>query len=262
MMLNPSELQVLCDIAEAAAREVMAVYAGAIEVSSKQDESPLTQADLRADAVIRQGLEAAFPGVYIMSEESASAGALAHDTFFLVDPLDGTKEFVQRNGEFTVNIALVYKTEPVAGVVVAPALAEMFYSARGLGSWQKLATGPAPIHTAPRAPGSALRVIGSRSHGTAAFDEWLARVDGAYSFVPAGSSLKFCRLAQGQADVYPRLAPTCQWDTAAGQAVLQEAGGAVLDPAGTPLTYGPHRPVLNPHFIALADAHMQVPPII
>jgi 3'(2'), 5'-bisphosphate nucleotidase len=261
VIVNSSDLQVLCGIAEAAGREVMAVYACAIEVQSKPDDSPLTQADLRSDTVIRQGLEAAFPGVFIVSEESASPGSLAQDTFFLVDPLDGTKEFVQRNGEFTVNIAIVHKTRPVAAVVLAPALGEMFYSARGLGAWQKLASGPARIHTAPRAPGAALRVIGSRSHGTAAFDEWLARVPGPYSFVPAGSSLKFCRLAQGHADVYPRLAPTCQWDTAAGQAVLEEAGGAVLDAAGRSLTYGPHRPVLNPHFVALADPRLQIPSI-
>jgi len=252
----------LCHIAELAAQEVMAVYAADIASWSKQDSSPLTDADLRSDAVIRQGLNEAFPGVFILSEESISGQPLDHDTFFLVDPLDGTKEFIQRNGEFTVNIALIRRGEPVAGVVLAPALGEVFFAARGVGAWMKSAGGVTPIHVASHVPGQPLRVIGSRRHGGEALAAWLARLQGEYRFVAAGSSLKFCRLAQGQADIYPRIGPTSQWDTAAGQAVLEEAGGAVLDPDGRPLAYGLLRPVLNPNFVALADVGLSYPPLI
>jgi 3'(2'), 5'-bisphosphate nucleotidase len=252
----------LCGIAELAAQEVMAVYAVDIASWSKQDSSPLTNADLRSDAVIRQGLNEAFPGVFILSEESISNQPSDQNTFFLVDPLDGTKEFIQRNGEFTVNIALVHRGEPVAGVVLAPALGELFFAARGLGAWMKTAGNVTPIHVAGHVPGEPLRVIGSRRHNGEAMSTWLARLQCDYRFVAAGSSLKFCRLAQGQADIYPRIGPTSQWDTAAGQAVLEEAGGAVLDPDGQPLAYGLLRPVLNPNFVALADIGLGYPSLI
>jgi 3'(2'), 5'-bisphosphate nucleotidase len=260
-LLSEADLAGLCGIAELAAQEVMAVYAADFASWSKQDSSPLTNADLRSDAVIRQGLNEAFPGIFILSEESMSSQPSDQDTFFLVDPLDGTKEFVERNGEFTVNIALVHRGEPVAGVVLAPALGELFFAARGLGAWMKRAGDVTPIHVAGHAPGQPLRVIGSRRHGGGALAAWLAGLQCEYRFVAAGSSLKFCRLAQGQADIYPRIGPTSQWDTAAGQAVLEEAGGAVLDPEGRPLAYGLLRPVLNPNFVALADVALGYPPM-
>jgi 3'(2'), 5'-bisphosphate nucleotidase len=240
----------------------MAVYAADIASWSKQDCSPLTNADLRSDAVIREGLNQAFPGTFILSEESISSQPSDQDTFFLVDPLDGTKEFIERNGEFTVNIALIHRGEPVAGVVLAPALGELFFAARGLGAWMNSGSEAVPIHAARHVPGQPLRVTGSRRHGGEALLAWLARLQCEYQFVAAGSSLKFCRLAQGQADLYPRIGPTSQWDTAAGQAVLQEAGGAVLDPDGRPLAYGILRPMLNPNFIAVADTSLSLPPLI
>ena len=255
------DLDVLCRIAEAAAREVMAVYAAGIESWSKPDHSPVTHADLRSDAVIRAGLNESFPGVFIFSEESPADPGGDRETFFLVDPLDGTKEFIQRNGEFTVNIALVQRGEPVAGVVLAPALGELFFGGRGAGAWKKEPGGATPLHVARRVPHEPLRVIGSRSHGGEALARWLARLPGEYRFVAAGSSLKFCRIAQGLADLYPSIGLTCQWDTAAGQAVLQAAGGAVLDPQGRPLCYGVLRPALNPNFVALADVGLQLPPL-
>jgi len=261
MQLTREQLDVLCDLAEAAGREVMAVYGGPIDAWEKDDASPLTQADLRSDTVIRRGLEAAFPGVFILSEESVSAGPGSADLFFLVDPLDGTKEFLKRNGEFTVNIALVVGGEPVAGVVLAPALGELFYASRGLGAWKRTAGGVAPLKAAGAGRSGPLRVIGSRTHGGEALAAWLARLDCAHTFVAAGSSLKFCRIAEDLADIYPRIGPTSQWDTAAGQAVLQEAGGAVLDPQGRPLAYGPQRPVLNPNFVALGDPDRLFPPL-
>lgn len=254
MQFNQEQLQTLCNIAQAAGQEIMAVYDQGGEVWQKEDASPLTEADLRADAVIRKGLEAAFPGMFILSEESRSAGTETPDTFFLVDPLDGTKEFLKRNGEFTVNIALVQHGVPTTGVVFAPALGELFYAALGLGAWLQTARGAAQaLQVAPWLSTQPLRVIGSRSHGGDKLAAWLATLSCEHSFVAAGSSLKFCRIAQGQADIYPRFGLTSQWDTAAAQCVLVVAGGAVYDLAGEPVQYGLQRPLLNPEFVAVGD---------
>jgi 3'(2'),5'-bisphosphate nucleotidase len=261
MELKQAQLQLLCEIARDAGSEIMDVYGTDFASWQKDDDSPLTQADLRADAVIRKGLEKAFPGVFILSEESVSQGPRQAEAFFLVDPLDGTREFLKRNDEFTVNIALIEHGEPVAGVVVAPALGEMFYAARGLGAWKRVAAATSELKTTTAVPSAPLRVIGSRSHGGDLLNAWLGKLTVEHSFVPAGSSLKFCRIAEGAADIYPRLGPTNQWDTAAAHAVLQEAGGVVLDPAGRPLRYGLDRPMLNPHFIALGDPAITYPPL-
>ncbi|WP_188710282.1 3'(2'),5'-bisphosphate nucleotidase CysQ [Polaromonas eurypsychrophila] len=254
MTFSQKQLQTLCSIAHAAGQEIMAVYGQDGAVWQKDDTSPLTEADLRADAVIRKGLEAAFPGVFVLSEESRSAGDAAADAFFLVDPLDGTKEFLKRNGEFTVNIALVQQGVPIAGVVFAPALGELYYAALGLGGWVQIAdSAPQTLQVAAWQPTEPMRVIGSRSHGGDKLAAWLATLSCQHSFVAAGSSLKFCRIAQGQADIYPRFGPTSQWDTAAAHCVLVAAGGAVLDLAGSPLQYGLQRPLLNPEFVAVGD---------
>lgn len=237
-------------IAAEAGVAVMAVYGRACEVEAKADASPLTEADLAADRVIRAGLEAAFPGVFIMSEESRSAELPDTGTFFLVDPIDGTKEFINRNGEFTVNIALIRDGVAVAGVVDAPALGLSYFGALGLGAWMSNGGQIRPLQVATPAPSAPLRIIGSRSHAHASLAQWLSTLACPYTFVAAGSSLKFCRLAEGAADVYPRFAPTSQWDTAAAQCILETAGGAVLGPDGEPLRYGRSLPILNPHFIA------------
>jgi 3'(2'),5'-bisphosphate nucleotidase len=254
MTITQTELATLCHIAEAAGQEIMAVYREDGETWQKLDDSPLTEADLRADRVIRQGLEKHFPGVFILSEESVSAGPQHDGRFFLVDPLDGTKEFLKRNGEFTVNIALVENGVPVAGVVLAPALDELFYAAQGLGAWKRDATGERAIATSPHDGVRPLRVMGSRSHGGDKLAAWLAQLKIEHTFVAAGSSLKICRIAEGQADIYPRFGPTSQWDTAAAHAVLGVAGGAVTDLQRAPLRYGLDRPVLNPEFVAVGQA--------
>jgi 3'(2'), 5'-bisphosphate nucleotidase len=229
---------------------------------TKDDDSPLTEADLRAHDCISAGLRNAFPDIPVWSEEGASlAGSREVTRFFLVDPLDGTKEFLKRNGEFTVNIALIEDGQPVVGVVYAPALDQLYFAAQGIGAFRRDARGEARLHTSPPRAGEPLRVIGSRSHGGAEQAAWLQQLATPHTFVAAGSSLKFCRIAEGEADVYPRLGPTCQWDTAAGQAVLECAGGAVLDPQGRDLRYGVNRAVLNPHFIALCATDMKVPPV-
>lgn len=254
-MMTLSELQLgtLCRIAEAAGREILAVYEQGGEVWEKADASPLTEADLRADRVIRAGLEQHFPGTFILSEESRSSGNSGDAPFFLVDPLDGTKEFIKRNGEFTVNIAWIADGQPAAGVVFAPALDELFYAGVGLGAWKRDKSGLHPIVVSSRAEEQPLRVIGSRSHGGEKLSEWLSSLSSSYSFVAAGSSLKFCRIAEGGADIYPRFGPTSQWDTAAAQCVLEIAGGSVSDLDGEPLRYGLDRPLLNPEFIAAAS---------
>ena len=250
--MTQTELEKLCDICSAAGAEIMGIYARGFSVYHKTDASPLTEADLRSDEIIRRSLESSFPGCVIWSEESTSSVAAKTDTFFLVDPLDGTKEFLQRSGEFTVNIALVEGGYVTAGVVFAPALGEMFFAAKGLGAWKRDAKGLHAIYVRPNDADRALRILGSRSHGVDRLRACLANVKRPYTFVAAGSSLKFCRIADGSADLYLRLGPTSQWDTAAAQCVLEQAGGQVLDRRGRPLRYGLNLPVLNPDFCASA----------
>ncbi len=203
-MMDKVQLETLCAIAVLAGEQVMDVYAQAFTVWQKDDASPLTEADLRADRVIRAGLEQYFPGVFILSEESVSAGPAQAETFFLVDPLDGTKEFLKRNGEFTVNIALIQSGKPVAGVVLVPATGVLYAAAVGVGAWRRDAQGETVLQVAKRAVGDTLRIIGSRSHVATEMQAWLDALDLPYEFLGVGSSLKFCRIAEGAADVYPR----------------------------------------------------------
>lgn len=253
-MIDRAELDLLCQIAMAAGQEIMAIYNYGGDVWHKADDSPLSEADLRADRLIRQSLERNFPGVFILSEESASIGPYTGNRFFLVDPLDGTKEFLARNGEFTVNIALVENESLSAGIVMAPALDELFYAARGLGAWKRDTDGQHSIATSDYAANRPLRAIGSRSHGGDRVDAWLSNLRCEHTFFAVGSSLKFCRIAEGRADIYPRLGPTNQWDTAAGQAVLEIAGGTVRNMEGDILSYELDRQILNTEFVALANS--------
>jgi 3'(2'), 5'-bisphosphate nucleotidase len=245
-------LEALKTIAAAAGREIMAVYGTEFVAEAKIDQSPLTEADLRADAVIRKGLSSAFPGVFIMSEESCSEPAhlSRFESFFLVDPLDGTKEFIKRNDEFTVNIALIEHGRPTAGVVYAPALNLMYSAGTGLGAWKESDEGRQALQVSRWCGKQPLRIIGSRSHPCEKLTAWLGTLSCEFDFVAAGSSLKFCRIAEGAAHIYPRFQPTSQWDTAAAQCVLEFAGGAVCSLEGAALTYGLDRPILNPPFIA------------
>jgi len=239
------------ELALRAGTAILAVQARPdFESRLKADASPVTEADLAADAIIRQGLAAAFPDLPVVTEESADSHGVQAETFVLVDPLDGTKEFLRRQGDFTVNIALVQGGLPVRGVVHAPARGRLFQTAAdGSSHEEDLATGQRrPLRV--RVPDNgALVVVASKSHRDAATDAWIARFRVADS-QSAGSSLKFCLVAAGEADLYPRLGRTMEWDTAAGQAVLAGAGGHVvrLDD-GRPLTYG--KPGWeNPHFLA------------
>jgi 3'(2'), 5'-bisphosphate nucleotidase len=237
---------------------VMEVYERPdLDVRAKADASPVTEADERADAIITEGLRAAFPEIPVVTEEQQDSHGTSAGTFFLVDPLDGTKEFVQRRGDFTVNIALVEDGVPTRGVVYAPAKGRLFYTAAGgraveeTGAHRPDAVGELS-YLRVAAPGPAgLVVVASKSHRDQATDDYIARYPVA-DFRSAGSSLKFCLVAAGEADLYPRLGRTMEWDTAAGQAILLGAGGKVVrfdDHA--PLVYG-KRGFENPFFIAHA----------
>jgi 3'(2'), 5'-bisphosphate nucleotidase len=236
--------QVLAEIAAEAGRVVMRHYEAGAQARLKSDRSPVTDADEEAEKLILAALDKAFPGVPVVAEEEASAGRIAkvEHHFFLVDPLDGTKEFLSRNGEFTVNIAEVVNAVPVAGAVFAPALNRMF-SSDAAGAFE----GERPIR-ARKTPGDGLLAMGSRSHADAATTDFLKQF-AVREFISAGSSLKFCLLAAGEADIYARGSSTMEWDTAAGQAVLMAAGGSVSDWQGAPLLYG--KPGFrNPAFVA------------
>jgi len=242
-------------VARSAGREIMAVYARDFDVTLKDDRSPLTAADLAAHRAISEGLARISPQLPQLSEESAPAEIAARRewrSLWLIDPLDGTREFVNRNGEFTVNIALVHDHEPVLGVVYAPAAGLLYAAARGAGAWQVDEQGRhAALQAAARAA-QPPRVLASRSHRGTSLDALLARL-GEHTLVSAGSALKFGYLGDGRADFYPRLSPTSEWDTAAGQAVAEAAGACVVGLDGAPLRYNARDTLLNPSFLCWAD---------
>jgi len=246
--------QVLDAVADAGAA-ILEVYAGSHDVELKGDESPITRADRAAHEILARRLAAIAPGVPVLSEEGEASHPRAvrgaWRDFWLVDPLDGTREFINRNGEFTVNVALVRDHRPVLGVVAAPALGQTFYAADGVGAFRREDGREArPIRV--RRAAAPLVVVGSRSHRGDSLDGLLARL-GPHELKPMGSALKFCLVAEGAADFYPRLGPTSEWDTAAAQAVVENAGGAVTTLDGRPLRYNERDTLLNPHFIAYGD---------
>ena len=232
---------------------IMQIYDLGFTVQRKEDNSPLTLADLESQRVIIEGLTEVTPGIPILSEESAQAPWDERKTWresWVVDPLDGTREFVKRNGEFTVNIALVQDHEPVLGVVAAPALGLLYWGASGVGAFSHhRGAGRIPIKVSP--PQNPLRVVGSRSHASPETAGYLARV-GPHEMTGIGSSLKFCLVAEGKADLYPRFGPTSEWDTAAGQAILEAAGGRVTRLDGHRLRYNCRASVINGDFLAFS----------
>jgi 3'(2'), 5'-bisphosphate nucleotidase len=233
---------------------IMRIYGSGFTVQHKEDDSPLTLADLESQRVIIEGLNAITPGIPILSEESAQAPwseRRSWSELWVVDPLDGTREFVKRNGEFTVNIALVREHEPVLGVVAAPAQGLLYWGAAGLGAFSQ-AQGGAQVPIQVSAPQNPLRVVGSRSHASAETAGYLARL-GPHEMKGIGSSLKFCLVAEGNADLYPRFGPTSEWDTAAGQAVLEAAGGHVTRPDGHRLRYNCRDSLINGDFLAFSN---------
>lgn len=249
-----------------AGRVIMAHYGKGGAVTTKSGGSPVTAADHEAEAVLLAALASAAPGVPVIAEEmmEGQSAAATGAEFFLVDPLDGTKEFINGRDEFTVNIGLVRERVPSFGVIYAPALSLLYVTAA---SDTALVATVAPdaavtrladletrrLHTRPVAEGAPLIISASRSHGSAALDAWLKHVN-VGGLVNIGSSLKFCQVAEGKADIYPRFGPTKEWDTAAGHAILLAAGGVVTKTDGTPFLYGKHEAdFLNPSFIAAAQ---------
>ncbi|MFZ5579511.1 MAG: 3'(2'),5'-bisphosphate nucleotidase CysQ [Pseudomonadota bacterium] len=256
MTLDPALFEAARQIALEAGKAIMRVYAGDFEVVAKHDHSPVTEADLAAHRLIEDGLRALTPAYPVLSEEGSD---IPFETrrgwarYWLVDPLDGTREFVRRNGEFTVNIALIEHGEAVLGVVHAPALGLTYGALRGGGAWKWRTEGDAPERIRVRSPAARpLRVAVSRSHGHERIRAYLEAL-GAHEPILMGSALKSCLVAEGAADLYPRLGPTSEWDTAAAQSVVEEAGGHFTDAKGHRLRYNFKESLLNPEFFVFGD---------
>src|SRR3984957_19820189 len=250
----PALAQALMPIVARAGAAIMRVYDAGFTVQHKEDNSPLTLADLESQRVIIEGLNEVTPDIPILSEESAQAPWAERQSWrelWVVDPLDGTREFVKRNGEFTVNIALVCDHEPVLGVVAAPAQGLLFWGAAKVGAFSHH-QGTAQLPIKVSAPEDPLRVVGSRSHASAETAAYLERFE-RIVMTGIGSSLKFCLIAEGKADLYPRFGPTSEWDTAAGQALLEAAGGPAPRTGGHRLRYNCRSSVINGDFLAFSD---------
>ena len=246
----------VCVIARDAGAAILAVYRDEFTVEHKDDASPLTAADLAAQRVIAAGLARIAPEVPVLSEEARAAPWEQRRTwsrYWLVDPLDGTREFVKRNGEFTVNVALVEDHRSVLGVVLAPVSGELYVAARGAGAWLQPQAGAGWERLSTRPLAHPAVLAGSRSHGNLPPSALDALLGADHQRVAMGSSLKFCLIARGVADVYLRLGATSEWDTAAAQCVLGEAGGALMDLHGTTFSYNRKESLINPEFIAVGD---------
>jgi len=254
-MLQKIDIQEVISVAQEAGKAIMRIYDTDFGVEDKADKSPLTAADRESNAVIIARLQAAYPEIPIISEENKEvpyAERAAWDWFWLIDPLDGTKEFIKRNGEFTVNIALVHQGKPVLGVIYVPAQGVTYYASEGQGAHKVEADGSARQISVKEPDPHKLVLIGSRSHPSPEFDAYLNEKQAQYQevdFVAAGSSLKLCLVAEGIADVYPRLGPTMEWDTGAGHAIALEAGASVrVYGQDQDLRYNKEN-LLNPFFI-------------
>jgi 3'(2'), 5'-bisphosphate nucleotidase len=259
MLVEDTVRESVIALAVAAAADILAIYEHPFDVERKTDDSPLTAADMASHRRIVDGLQRITPDIPVLSEESAEidiATRRSWSRLWLVDPLDGTREFVKRNGEFTVNIALIEDGVATFGVIQAPVTGELWWGDLAHGAYRRGRAGEIAIET--RAPALApLRVAASRSHRDARTEAFMAKMEaekGALETIGVGSSLKFCRVAEGARDVYPRFAPTRVWDTAAGQVIVEAAGGRVLDPQGRPYRYNHRETLLNGDFVALGDA--------
>jgi len=243
-------------IALEASEKILKVYETDFSVAEKQDTSPLTAADLASHEAIIAGLQALTPEVPVLSEESVGipfAERSKWQRYWLVDPLDGTKEFIKKNGEFTVNIALIEGHRAVLGVVHVPVTGITYAAAQGAGAFKQTAGGERLPITTRKANPKRFVVSGSRSHGDDTLQAFVASLPGEVEFIAKGSSLKLCMVAEGMADIYPRFGLTSEWDTAAAQCVVEQAGGIVVNRQFQPLLYNAKDEILNPHFIVIAD---------
>jgi 3'(2'), 5'-bisphosphate nucleotidase len=250
-------IEEICRLAAQAGERIMRVYEGEVSVTLKKDASPLTEADRVSHEFLVEHLTALLPGLPVVSEESHEATAtrpVTETRYWLIDPLDGTKEFIKRTGEFTVNVALIEAGRPCLGVVHAPALNLTYYAACGLGAWRRQeGQPPRPIQTR-RAPDSSLAVVASKDHAGPLVAALLARISQP-TLQSMGSSLKFCLVAEGKADLYLRDLPTMEWDTAAAQCVVEVAGGSVCSLDGKPLGYGKSG-LKNPAIMTAGDSQL------
>ncbi|MBA1445312.1 MAG: 3'(2'),5'-bisphosphate nucleotidase CysQ [Chromatiales bacterium] len=253
--LLPVPVQTLLDLAKQAGVAILAIYNSGFSVTEKTDHTPLTEADLAAHRVIVTALKELTPEIPVLSEESQ---AIPFETrkkwsrYWLVDPLDGTKEFIKHNGEFGVNIALIEEQQPVAGVIYAPILDIAYYCTGDGKAWRiRQQLPPENIHVTRQRRHPPI-IAGSRSHAGPQLQAFLQRIGG-HKLIPMGSSLKSCLVAEGKADLYARLGPTSEWDTAAAQAIVEAAGGRITDTQMRPLLYNTKPSLLNPHFFVFGD---------
>lgn len=257
--MNKSNLKKLLDetvkLSKLAGDEILKIYDTNFEIKTKDDQSPLTAADMASHNCLVEGLQKLTPEIPILSEESSHlpySERQQWQTYWLLDPLDGTKEFIKRNGEFTVNVALIQGNCPVLGVVYVPVSGNCYYAAQGNGAWKQAKNQqPQPISVKKTAT-RPFTVVGSRSHKTEELARYLDRL-GPHELVSMGSSLKFCLVAEGKADLYPRIGLTSEWDTAASQCIVEQAGGKVTDLHGGVLTYNTKEEYLNPYFLVFGD---------
>ncbi|GAB2875345.1 3'(2'),5'-bisphosphate nucleotidase CysQ [Microbulbifer echini] len=264
--MNKALLEQVIAICKGAGEAILTVYHSSadLEVETKADDSPVTAADLAAHKILAPALAQLIEGVPVLSEEQempSFAERSQWQRYWIVDPLDGTKEFIRRTGEFTVNVALIENGEPVLGVVYVPVLDITYAGGKGAGAFKRTVSGDTDIRVRPLRQrlesGEAVELVASRSHGAGAVDQLVERIEsrlGAVACKNMGSSLKLCLVAEGAADLYPRLAPTCEWDTAAAQAVVEAAGGTVVDDQFKLLRYNRKDSLLNPFFYVIGDA--------
>lgn len=238
-----------------AGRRILEIYQTDFRIAYKEDRSPFTAADLVSHHCLIEGLQALTPSWPVLSEEFCQ---IAHEersawkTYWLIDPLDGTREFIKRNGEFTVNVSLIHQHQPVFGVVYAPAFKTCYFASEGLGAFKQVGEEePQPIHVRQQAPRNPT-LAGSRSHKTQALNHYLSRL-GPHDLIASGSSLKLCWVAEGLCDLYPRIGPTYEWDTAASQCIIEAAGGRLTNLSGQMLRYNTKDSLLNPYFLAFGD---------
>jgi 3'(2'), 5'-bisphosphate nucleotidase len=243
-------------IAQNAGKGIMEVYATDFTVNHKSDHSPVTAADMAAHEIIQNGLTEIKPNLPVLSEESTTIPyhkRASWKRYWLVDPLDGTREFVKRNGEFTVNIALIDDHKPILGVIYVPVTKITYVAIKGKGAFKYLANGSMEKIHIRSCPSDHLVIATSRSHMNSATKKFIDNLDTQVKFMSVGSSLKSCLVAEGKVDIYPRFGPTSEWDTAAAQCIVEEAGGILVDLNLKPLRYNTKESLLNPHFIVYGE---------
>ena len=266
MLTDAVLLQAIIDLSKRASIEILKFYNSGVELSiqKKNDHTPLTAADLAAHHTILEGLAQLTPDIPALSEEDISIPFEQRqqwDTYWLIDPLDGTREFIKRNGEFTVNIALIEKQSPVMGVIYTPVSGVCYYAVKNTGAFKQEADGKTHSIAVKKASRNKIRVGGSRSYRDNSLNDFLRNLAN-YELIKMGSSLKSCLVAEGKLDIYPRLGPTSEWDTAAAQCIVEEAGGFLTTTDMKPLRYNTKPSLLNPHFFVFGDDSVNWPSYI